>query len=615
MYKKLSLFAIALIISTLSFAQAEAAAEEAAQNDTVNISEDEPEILGIHPYVDEDLFSNKPAEWSLYIQGGFNVFDGDYSSEKKHAVNAPTVGIGFEYNFKPTWGIGAEYIFRQVKVAGKDNESTADVLLEGMEHQADAFLSFDIFNCWRSQNVHKLFSLDLIIGGGLVWFKNSTYYPNVYRTLSDGVTIRLPQSFDYHTKQQGASSADKYTQRGVLKAGASFDFNVSRSIAIGLRCMYNYFTKDDIDGRVRGTNNDGVVDVTALLRWKIQGRKHSHFRNVVNEETIYARGNYQYVNQNIYPGGGGHEKDTLVISHKDTLVSLIEQKEIAQVSLPDRIYSVYFDNNSSELTNQALTTLQEVAMMLEADPNLCVELIGYCDYTGNMTANRKLSWARTDGVQNELVDEYEIGSDRIVSAGLGAMQAKRQSGSFAANRRVEIRVMDRTKFEQVKEQLKDVNRDSETLGEKAARGENVDVSRKAVMASLDSQNNEEEQKEVQQETPAQEVEEKKVAEEENKSGRVALETVEDLVEEAEIDDKEQVTALCIATVKQGDTYQKLAKTFYDNKNCWIYIKQANRTCLGDKKLTPGMEVIIPSLTEDQQTITRKQAKMMADRYE
>ena len=89
---KKSLFIIALLCASVTMF-----AEENPQENK------QDSVKGYHPYnLDEDKnFQDGFAHWSITPRIGFNVFDGDFDSEKKHAVSFPSVGLGVEYSFTP----------------------------------------------------------------------------------------------------------------------------------------------------------------------------------------------------------------------------------------------------------------------------------------------------------------------------------------------------------------------------------------------------------------------------------------------------------------------------------------------------------------------------------
>ena len=85
----------------------------------------------------------------------------------------------------------------------------------------------------------------------------------------------------------------------------------------------------------------------------------------------------------------------------------------------DDIPAVYFDFDRIDLDNTALITISKIAAKMKADPSLCVEVRGYCDYMGNNPYNNLLSQRRSDRVKAEMVKIWGIPFDRIISNGKG----------------------------------------------------------------------------------------------------------------------------------------------------------------------------------------------------
>lgn len=442
MSKRTCLFVMVLFSASFAFAQ-----DEVARHDSV----------GVHPWNMEKNENNyiipEISHWSLLLHGGFNVFDGDFTSEKKHGVSAPSVGLGVMYNFNPTWGIGVDYTFRKYGVKGYDKEESAATMLDGMMHQADAFITFDIFNAWRPQNKRKIFGLDLILGGGAAWYKNSVYYKNLYRLASDG-SIAVPQSFSHHTGNpdpalSGKSSDDKYTCYGVLKFGASFNFNVSRSIQLGLRGIYNMYTKDEVDGRVRGNKNDGIFDTELVLRYKIAAVKKSHVCNYNSNAVLDDWCAKQQVAK--AAGTAQHSEpvvDTVYVYHKDTLY-LSQIVEKTKTLYLEQDFMIYFDNGKADLDDDGWAIVHRVARELK-DSDKCVSLVGFCDNTGSDARNNELSAQRANAVKDALVKNHSIDADRIIVLGQGRVSDANQS--FRPNRRVDIFIIDKSEVDIFKKQ-------------------------------------------------------------------------------------------------------------------------------------------------------------------
>jgi outer membrane protein OmpA-like peptidoglycan-associated protein len=515
MYRKLLLTLVAICGATMMFAQ------------DVEAQSEPPRKQGVHPYKDIEPINDTLSNWSIFLHGGFNIFDGDFKSEKKHVVGGPSVGLGFEYNFNPTWGIGAEYTFREYNVSGKNNASTAATLLEGHMHQMDAFITFDIFNAWRSQNKKKLFALNLMLGGGVMWYKNGTQYPNQIGWRTDPATGNQYQYIMYQTKNQTPEKMNAYRSYGVFLGGAMFEFNVNRSLTVGARAVYNYFTKDEVDARPRGNNNDAIFDAEIMLRYKIDAVKHSHVRNMLGLEELTMRKMAQDAATNALADMGDREKDTVVIYHRDTIVVVNRIREYEEVALDDYYY-VYFDNNEDRIYDQGLSTIQQCANRLMRDANLCIEIVGYCDNTGTDEYNKTLGYRRAANVADEFIGEYGLDSARVKVVGKGIIRGKRSTAAYGPNRRAEIRVMTKAEFE------KKYNP-----------------------------------------TP----------------------TNQDIPEGKKV------------VVEPGISLAKLARKYYSNTNCWVYIFKANMDILPTpNSLRTGMELVIPNLSESQRMISHQQAE-------
>lgn len=461
--KKFALFSLILLSSSaLVVAQ-----ETAAGNGK--------DTTGIHPWnVTENakhVTTDEEAKWSLFLHGGFNVFDGDFNTnqgkEVKHCVSAPSVGLGVEYRFNPTWGLGVDYTFRQVGVTGNTEGDKAQQnlsnLLKGFQHEASAYLTFDLFNLFLPNATTKLFALNLIAGGSFVAYRNTNQTPVARSTKSsDGIKMNVPDFWknktatpDYQQAYPDGSDSrqmDKYDYVGGFFGGASFDFNVSRDIALGIRALYHFYGNDKVDGRTDvGTNNDGVFDTELLLRWKIQAQKKSHVCNYVNKAQI------------------AHvAKDTVVVLQRDTVVMQVAKGDtttniyntsVTNVTNPEsekeNYYYVYFQTDHSDLSDESLVVIQQVADRLKGNPNLYVAVIGYCDNVGTATYNKRLGSDRAQSVMEELEMEHGIDAERMFAISKGIVVGKRSSSQYAPNRRVEIRLVNRSFFNNLRVQYRE----------------------------------------------------------------------------------------------------------------------------------------------------------------
>ncbi len=71
----------------------------------------------------------------------------------------------------------------------------------------------------------------------------------------------------------------------------------------------------------------------------------------------------------------------------------------------------------------------------------------------------------------------------------------------------------------------------------------------------------------------------------------------------------------VAVVVEGQSLSQLARKYYNNTFCWVYLWIANRSKAPDPNLIlPKCEIRVPQLSDCQKTITKQEAKDMYARY-
>jgi len=107
--------------------------------------------------------------------------------------------------------------------------------------------------------------------------------------------------------------------------------------------------------------------------------------------------------------------------------------------------SVFFDFNKSELRDEGINELEDVAKALKSDPNAVLELQGFADPRGTDRYNYVLTRDRVDAVVRYLVQRHNIDLRRIAAVGMGkialAAGEKGDKDTYAKSRRVEIRLL------------------------------------------------------------------------------------------------------------------------------------------------------------------------------
>ena len=316
-------------------------------------------------------------------------------------------------------------------------------------------------------------------------------------------------------------------------------------------------------------SNDGIVDVTLNLRIKLQAVKKSHVRNMTS---------YDEFDKLVAAGKEAPQPatnaiamapDTVIIRHDSVII-----REIIREEKQPRIFNVYFENDKADLSQDAQSTINEAAMAMEEDPTLYAVVLGYSDNTGSKAHNFELCDRRSKNVNDQLAEEYGIPADHIYNAGVGKIAARRSDKSFGPNRRVSIHLVDKETFELMKLELDDKNSDRNTDDSKPVVFNKENTIRTPRLEAL----------------IGEDVETVSLAESARK--------IEDLTAQYKNRTSDTVT------VEKGITLSKLARKYYNNTQCWIYIYMANN----DKLATPnnlqeGTQLIIPELTQEELKIT------------
>jgi len=523
--------------------------------------EEGEKVKGVHPFKVEEneQVVTEYSHWSLTPHVGFNCFDGDFNHEMQHPIGYPNAGLDIEYSFNPVWGMGVNYTFDWMRVAGKPGGNNARVLLDGHMHKAGLYVSMDFMNQFYPRAQKKIFSLNAIIGGGYAWYKNSVMYhdnPDVNPTWTRGNTL----NYINEDGDNRGSYMTSYNGQLFLQAGLSFEFSLSRTVSLGLRGTYSYFINDYIDGRgyagknaVASKNNDGIVDVTLGLRFKLEAVSKSHVRNMSGFDSGEKKVEPCIVH------------DTVIIRHDSIIIRETFEREEKDIQ---RVYYVYFDNNKSNLDDKALITIQQVAEVLEEDSTLYAVVTGFCDNTGSNKLNYTLGDKRADNVLSELREEHGIDTAHLYAMGMGKLIGRRSQAAYGPNRRASIRLVDKETFDRMKLDLDDKR--AHRIEEEPAEKESVHEAPVAVQTVPLSASARPEKVNTYKQRTSEEV-----------------------------------------VVEKTTTLSRLARQYYNNTYCWVYIYIANKEKINNPNaLTEGMTLNIPELTQQEMQITKDQSLIL-----
>ena len=508
----------------------------------------EQTVKGAHPFKlseNEDVAAEY-AHWSIIPHIGFNAFDGDFNNEMKHNVSIPNAGLGIEYSFTPVWSLGVDYMFDRYHVTGKPGYDNADMLLNGYMHELGAYVSMDVVNLFFPKAKRKIVNIQPLVGAGYAWYRNSVMYGDESRGHTESYRTGVNPWAD--GSPAGALSMDGYKGIWYIQGGLNVEFNLSRVVALGVRAQYNYFMNDYLDGRGYSTdaalaskNNDGIFDVTLNMRFKLESVSKTHVRNIVGYES--------------------NEKNEPILVHDTTIIirhdSVIIRKEVVREEEHDnsQYYYVYFDNNSYELNDRGLVTIQQVADRLNEDEELYAVVTGFCDNTGSAQLNYILGDKRAATVIEDLRYEYGVPVNHLYAMGMGKVVGRgKQAAAYGPNRRAQIRLVDKETFDRLK----------------------ADLDEKKEMRVVDTQT-------IPLSESARQTKVNEYKERPHKS----------------------------ITADKNTTLSKLARKYYDNVYCWVYLYLANIDRLENPNaINEGSVLIIPELTRDELNITKEESLVL-----
>jgi outer membrane protein OmpA-like peptidoglycan-associated protein len=105
------------------------------------------------------------------------------------------------------------------------------------------------------------------------------------------------------------------------------------------------------------------------------------------------------------------------------------------------LYGIYFDTDKATLKPESKPTLDEMAKLLNGQPDLKVFIVGHTDSQGSYEHNMALSKQRADAVAAALAGSYRIARARLYTAGVGYLApigSNATEDGRALNRRVEL---------------------------------------------------------------------------------------------------------------------------------------------------------------------------------
>jgi len=421
------------------------------------------------------------SRWSITPEYGYNYFDGDINQNLASifptSFRDVTFGGTLEYALSPVWGLGVDYYFFPLRA--KTTSPTAITI--NTDLTTSDFIATINFTRWIFPNTRSKFYFNGSIGVGFAYYKfNVKYFPsgNTVMPLDTYIDAKYSNQVRNILLVQNGEPM-KYGMAGSVPVTFSLEYNFSRPLAVGARVHYRAYTKDNLEGVTYlnwdGVTNDYIAAGTVFLRYKFDSFKKDHLRNIIwdtyqpDEGLLLAQkldkkldklkgkvdsiankvdslvprvARLEKILSNNGPDSDGDGvpdvRDLEPNTPPNTPVDFwgralkIPANNVAGANVPvaqsktdiyrglyDDIPAVYFDFDRIDLDNDALVTISKIAARMKKEPDLYVEVRGYCDYMGNHPYNNLLSQRRSDRVKAELVKIWHIPFDHIIANGKG----------------------------------------------------------------------------------------------------------------------------------------------------------------------------------------------------
>ena len=412
----------------------------------------------------------KFRHWSIAWNGGFCMLDGDFNSTSSSQI-VPTSYPNFafnaqlEYTITPIWGLFVQYSY--LPWSGILNNNDA-YYAKGLFHDITLNGSFNVINLFRSNRSEAFkWGLNVNVGAGVAFYGASSY--------------------DIDKNNQPTDVRDEnYVPRTnrtfVIPVGLSLEYSPVEWLGIFLQAEYRMYQKDNLEGITRGNSKDFLPYAGLGLRYKIaanKNRKHIRTASIMDHHPdrtdiavisqrekvndlvakvddmtamlnstimpkIEALENNQEDNTDTDADGVPDYRDrhpntpegSFVNYYGEPLTADEINKIMGAHSLQRPDASVYYEKNSAEVSQENEIAIAEIASKLYNNPEYKVEIIGYCDNSGNKDYNEKLSVKRAESIKRILVKQYNIDKDRIITSGKG--MTKGPKDNFIINRRADI---------------------------------------------------------------------------------------------------------------------------------------------------------------------------------
>lgn len=371
--------------------------------------------------------------WSFYGAAGIS---GAMGNDLPVSVNptlssfiAPAFSGGVSFNVRPWFRISTGYDFssftREMRFPEVQPDGLSYRKMTKLYNAVDFTLEFNLMEVFYKRKSKRF---NIYLGSGI---GGMFAYGNDY-TISMGEKETIDpdpwnNNFEFDA-WLNANNRQLASNALYVPARLSFEYDVTPRLTMGVRGdgRYIFLTK------AKDMMPISTQMLETVIRFNIVGKKHGYIsrKNVISGLNVQLA-DMEAANAAALKAASQRESiESSIERNRQELALLREQIQIIarkiddiQVSLVDKSndlkVSVYFENGSHTLDENAVKTVEQVADMLLADKNLVVDLTSSATTVGNPQDNKKLSDRRVAAVKDLLhdcgVSKYQIGD--VVSLG------------------------------------------------------------------------------------------------------------------------------------------------------------------------------------------------------
>lgn len=365
--------------------------------------------------------SVRTRTWSVYLQGGISHYHGvrsDLFDNAKRTVS-PDLGLGVKYNLKPWVRLGVNAGYTMLKAMNKDFLSSTTTENNYLIDKQPASLTVFSDRLQNQNNMHLL-GIDANADFNILqfWPRRKAQWLNLYAGAGVGYMHgwnRNSQTWSYHEKAvaEGDGYSNVYTHSYMESSGnkkqlnalylplsLSLEFDVMRQLTLGVIGQYKYVpTKADFSPK--GIYSAGIVVRYNFVKSKskLQRKQITDlYRQLDNSQADCASEKAALQRQS------ENEVERLK-KEKDELKRQMEEMRNTPANQKEASTVIYFDNNSSELSEESRKKLNLLVPGLKADTEKKIMLISSANTVGYKKRNKKLSDNRLDTVKQYLISQ------------------------------------------------------------------------------------------------------------------------------------------------------------------------------------------------------------------